>query len=127
MTTDTWRICVELLGWHVATDEDRIAMDPYRHNYRWHLIDGEPCLFVGGAIPDLTRLDGCRAFEDALLARGLLYLPDEGGCFEHTYIRKLMIVYRQVDSIANYYTAALRATPAQRVAACIAVLEEITK
>ena len=118
--TPTERIAVELLGWVLEGKGFNFSGNRYRKGeIKANVgLDGVARFSPGNVWPDLTTLDGCRAFEDALLRDGLLgryrlELRDMG----YTHLPK-------VTSVAEMI---FMANPTQRVAACIAVLDEIAK
>lgn len=132
------RICLALLGWkrqgkdwhsrpaHIKETRKRkgcapevVIVDDYERK-------GEHDVFVapdGGEIwvcgcdrtntrwPDFTTLDGCAEFERALYQRDEL----------EPYFRHLLEVHNTKDQPRYVY---LLATPTERVAACIRVLDE---
>ena len=121
--TPTEIIATKLLGWEPAPMTNQSQWRRYKHPTKPHYVlirlDGSPCgSLVSDAWPDFTTLDWCRLFEDALRNKGWWYeyaknlyfaMPDEAfmGIARHTLA-----------------FACLFATPAQRFAACLKVIEE---
>jgi len=130
--SNTERIAVGLLGWQWAMDcqygsrFERIIKDT-RQSVLIERSSGRAIAFGGrhydGPWPDFTTLDGVRLFEDALrdLGYGLQY-------------RQALWVVRNRDTglpvdLTNIdphtsMQCGIFSTPEQRVAACIAVMDE---
>ncbi len=112
----TERIAVALLGWtykcewrgasvfNQGTNEARVVRATG---------EGWPADRCDTSWPDLTTLDGCRLFEDALRLRG--FINGQKG-----YMNRL----REVIDIDDEANVCFFATPAQRVAACLRTLDE---
>jgi hypothetical protein len=113
--TDTERIAVALLGWHFIQTTNT--------NYRHYSRDGKNAYIYGGGDnkpagwPDFTTLDGCAEFE-----RALSTIPR----YNH-YVDILDEITSPPRSTNGWEDAwaLILATPSQRVAACIRVLDEV--
>lgn len=120
--TDTERIATALMGWMEikrpigAPIEGRFYRLPNAHSQSW------VCAFDGGDWrgpgdwPDFTTLDGARLFEDAL-ANGVGQFTGAGA------LTRYVMHLQEADPESARFSG-LRATPAQRVAACLRVLDE---
>ena len=125
--TDTERIAVELLGWiarpevkctepgQVAYSHQRPGREECLHHY--HPSWGLNC--ICRYWPDLTNWNDIRRMEDALMTKNKIG--------RYAEILDCLAVDRPEGFPPLTWREALllRASPAQRVAACIAVLDEI--
>jgi hypothetical protein len=129
--TDTERIATALLGWRRGVAWPSLKNRPYR----WYQLGEHRALrsdvigidefdhvaFIRSPCstwPDFTTLDGCRLFEDALFAK----LP--AGCYRYGQIITMIRLGLAGFDGHPLYDSCLKATPAQRVAACLHVLDE---
>lgn len=128
--TDTERIAVALLGWKLsATDKHyRLLTHPdCNGKVTFQSDDPQPFINIGrGGIrwPDFTTLDGCRQFENALAESGLFHRYRLALIFLDTNPEETRVsALNSGGTFAEYRL--VMATPAQRVVACLEVLDEV--
>jgi hypothetical protein len=120
--TDTETISV-LLGFRHATQEERDSManGSFSKNW-WGFRDGK--MRVGPSDwPDLDDWNWIRRMEDALAEKGLLprYIME---LLSQPYTEAQDLERRSLGFVNEVFWFFTRATPAQRVAACLRVLQD---
>jgi hypothetical protein len=134
--TETERIAVELLGWEQIHTNDSRLWEEYQVDgplYRKSATEVwiQPTTGTWSRRthhtspsqeywPDFTTLDGCRLFEEELRKRFMLHSFRRIG-----YLSALQKEFQKDDHGAYEGESILMATPDQRVAACLRVLDQL--
>lgn len=126
--TDTELIATKLLGW-VAEGRGYYHREYHRSFMVYLDGDGRARIDPTGDWPDFTTLDGCREFELALCDRGLLVqyfelLDAVSMAGDEIRAKGLWKHESPIPSHIYRLYVCFNASPDQRVAACVRVIQE---
>lgn len=134
--TSTERIATALLGWKATAITHSLnpslvrferIVDGSRQSAYVDMATGTPSARYGTLTkwPNLTTLDGCRLFEDALSQVRKNWPNGDFIDAIRLYREALVVIVHEGEPRRLEWACILFATPAQRVAACIKLLDEI--